>query len=64
MKKAMITWRENSAAHYVNENDIPICGAFLLYSEVWETPADVTCQKCKRIFKNKRKMKVIKEVLK
>ena len=49
MRKAMVTWRTNSAVHYIEEGK-PICGVKIPYDKVWDTPADVTCQKCKEIF--------------
>ena len=55
MKKAMVTCRTNSAVHYIEERK-PICGTKVPYGEIWETPADVTCQRCKTIFEKQKEV--------
>ncbi len=48
--KGMVTWRTNSAIHYIDEKRNPLCGAKKIYSQVWEVPyvSIVTCSKCRR----------------
>lgn len=56
MKKGMVTWRTNSAVHYLDDELKPICKAKRRYEQTWETfdETDVTCNKCLKIIKEEQ----------
>jgi len=55
MKTGMVTWRTNSAIHYIQDGK-PLCGADVKYGEIWYTDGnEPTCHGCKRIYENLKK---------